>query len=99
MVGEDLAAELLDEARDARALVDVVAPPQPVKRCRSRRRVTVVVGSSRAVVGHQLALPEARSDGFGEVAARDQVALVVDRDGQLRQRALGRAEDDLRPRA
>src|SRR5690606_23119278 len=42
-----------------------------------------------------MTLPEARADGFGEVALRDEVALVVDVDRQLRQRTRGRSEDDL----
>src|SRR3954470_21963584 len=40
-------------------------------------------------------LPEARSDGLVEVALRDEVALGIDGDRQLRPRSLGRAEDDL----
>ena len=43
-----------------------------------------------------MALPEARADGFGEVALRDEVTLVIHLDGQLRQRAGRGAEDDLR---
>src|SRR5690606_9734885 len=42
----------------------------------------------------QRTLPEARADGLLEVAARDQVAFLVDGDGQLRQRTLGGAEHD-----
>src|SRR5664279_1638767 len=41
-------------------------------------------------------LPEARADGLMEVALRDEVALGIDGDRQLRQGTLGRAEDDLR---
>ena len=42
-----------------------------------------------------VALPEAWPDGFGEVALRHEVPLVVHLDGQLREVAGGRAEDDL----
>ena len=45
---------------------------------------------------HLQALPVARADGLVEVVLRDEVALVVDGDRQLGQRALRRAEDDLR---
>ena len=41
-----------------------------------------------------MALPEARTDGFGEVAACDEVALSVDGDRQLRQGTGGGPEDD-----
>src|SRR5215204_5321469 len=42
-----------------------------------------------------MTLPETRTDGFGEVALRDEVALVVDGDGQLRERSGRRPEDHL----
>src|SRR3954468_9689967 len=41
-------------------------------------------------------LPVARADGLVEVALRDQVALVIDGDRQLRQGPLRRSEHDLR---
>ena len=47
---------------------------------------------SRGSLAH-FTLPVARADGLDEVVLRDQVALVVNGDGQLRQRPLGRAED------
>src|SRR5690625_5279021 len=53
--------------------------------------------SGVAVVTRSLVLvdvPEAGTDRLGEVCGGHEVALVVDRDRQLRQRALGRSEDD-----
>src|SRR4051794_6953502 len=41
-------------------------------------------------------VPERGPDGLLEVAPRDEVSLVVDRDGELRQGPGGRAEDRLR---
>src|SRR3954447_7065247 len=49
---------------------------------------------ARALLG--VALPVAGSYGFLEVALRDEVAVVVHHQRQLRQRAGGRAEDHLR---
>ena len=54
-----------------------------------------VCGTCGGVGAHQSTLPEARADRFLERSGRDEVALVVDGDLQLRQRALGRAEDHL----
>ena len=49
------------------------------------------------MVGHRgQTLPVARADGLVEVALRDQVALVIDGDRQLRQGPLRRSEHDLR---
>src|SRR5690349_14516381 len=47
------------------------------------------------LIAQSAPFPEARADGFLEVALRDQVAVLVDGDRQLRQRAGGRAEHDL----
>ena len=93
VVGEDLAPELLDDARHAGALVDVVGCPAGEACPRS-----FCTGDGRAVLGggHSVRSQKLGPTGSVKSLRGDEVALVVDGDGQLGQRALGRSEDDRR---
>src|SRR3954469_24277107 len=59
------------------------------------RRAAALRGSTRSFADVLIALPVARPHGLGEPLGRDEITRGVDGDLQLRQRALGRAEDDV----
>src|SRR5690349_11468938 len=59
------------------------------------RRAAALRGFRRSSVDVLIALPEARAHRFGEALGGHEIPGGVDGDLQLRQRALGRAEDDV----